>query len=241
MNDQMDLHTHTIASGHAYSTLYEMARSAREKGLSLLGITDHAPKMPGTCHEFHFLNFKVIPRTLYGVKILMGVELNILDTSGRVDLPAGLLGKLDYAIASLHTHCIKSGSVSDNTNACIKAMENPLVHILGHPDDNRFPVDYDALACAAAKTGTLLEVNSSSLSPLSALENAQENYRTMLQLCKHYKTSVIVNSDAHVEADVANHAKAWELIEEMHFPEELVVNSSLDKLLPFIPKLEACL
>ena len=45
----MDLHTHTVASGHAYCTLREMAKAASDKGLELLGITEHAPKMPGTC------------------------------------------------------------------------------------------------------------------------------------------------------------------------------------------------
>ena len=47
----LDLHTHTIVSGHAYCTLREMAKAASEKGLELLGITEHAPKMPGTCHK----------------------------------------------------------------------------------------------------------------------------------------------------------------------------------------------
>ena len=51
-NSVLDLHTHTIVSGHAYSTLREMAKAASDKGLELLGITEHAPKMPGTCHLF---------------------------------------------------------------------------------------------------------------------------------------------------------------------------------------------
>jgi len=112
MNDIMDLHTHTVASGHAYNTLYEMAKSASEKGLTLMGSTDHAPKMPGTCHEFYFINFKVIPRKIYGVNILMGVELNIMDHTGRVDLRKGLLEKVDYSIASLHELCYKSGTTA---------------------------------------------------------------------------------------------------------------------------------
>ena len=52
MRDILDVHTHTIASGHAYNTIYEMARAAAEKGLELLGITEHAPTMPGTCQLF---------------------------------------------------------------------------------------------------------------------------------------------------------------------------------------------
>ncbi|PJJ30635.1 phosphatase [Lacrimispora celerecrescens] len=241
MNDIMDLHTHTVASGHAYNTLYEMAKSASEKGLALMGSTDHAPKMPGTCHEFYFINFKVIPRKIYGVNILMGVELNIMDHTGRVDLRKGLLEKMDYSIASLHEPCYKSGTSSENTRAYLGAIENPLIHIIGHPDDSRFPVDYDTLVSAAAENHTLLELNSSSLHPLSARMNAAENYRTMLELCKRYKASIIIDSDAHTEADVGNHVRALELIEELKFPEELIVNTSLNKLIPYIPKLEAYL
>ena len=241
MNDIMDLHTHTVASGHAYNTLYEMAKSASEKGLTLMGSTDHAPKMPGTCHEFYFINFKVIPRKIYGVNILMGVELNIMDHTGRVDLRKGLLEKLDYSIASLHEPCYKSGTSAENTRAYLGAIENPLIHIIGHPDDSRFPVDYDTLVSAAAENHTLLELNSSSLHPLSARMNAGENYRTMLELCKRYRASIIIDSDAHTEADVGNHERALGLIKEVNFPEELIVNSSLNKLLPYIPKLEAYL
>ena len=54
MNYVLDTHTHTFASGHSYSTIREMAYSAKERGLELLGITEHAPKMPGSCHEFYF-------------------------------------------------------------------------------------------------------------------------------------------------------------------------------------------
>ena len=60
------------------------------------------PAMPGSSHYYHFINFKVLPRTLYGMKLLMGVELNIMDFEGNVDLDQDLLEKLDYSIASLH-------------------------------------------------------------------------------------------------------------------------------------------
>lgn len=237
MKDIMDLHTHTVVSGHAYNSLYEMVKSAADKGLSLMGSTDHAPKMPGTCRENYFSNFKVIPRTLYGIRLLMGAELNILDYTGKVDLRTGILEKLDYAIASLHVPCIKSGSVSENTNAYLGAIKNPLIHIIGHPDDGHFPSDYDTLAAAAAENNKLLEVNSSSLNPLGGRTGSHENIPAMLECCKRYGTRIIIDSDAHVEADVGNHRRAWEVIEEVGFPEELIVNSSLDRLLPYIPKL----
>ncbi len=93
MHDKMDLHTHTIASGHAYSTLTEMIRAAADQGLELYGCSDHGPAMNGTLGADYFINFKVIPRELFGVKIVMGAELNILDPSGSVDLSGKHSGK----------------------------------------------------------------------------------------------------------------------------------------------------
>ena len=137
MIDLLDLHTHTTASGHAYNSLYEMAASASGRGIRIFGSSDHAPAMPGSSHYYHFINFKVLPRTLYGMKLLMGVELNIMDFEGNVDLDQDLLEKLDYSIASLHQPCIKSGTASQNTDAYLGAMKNPAIHIIGHPDDSR--------------------------------------------------------------------------------------------------------
>lgn len=234
----MDLHTHTVASGHAYNTLYEMVQAAAGKGLQLLGITEHAPRMPGTCHPFYFFNLGVIPRKLYGVRLILGCELNIVDYRGSVDLEPRYLQKLDYAVASIHEPCYVCGSISQNTAACLGAMKNPAVQIIGHPDDGRFPIDYDTLVAAAREHRVLLEVNSSSLHPRSSRQNAYNNYLTMLELCRRYRTSIVVDSDAHCAADVGNHSRAWELIKEIDFPEELIVNSAIEKAASYIPALE---
>ena len=127
MTDIIDIHTHTIASMHAYSTIREMAAAAKEKGLALLGISDHAPALPGTFHELYFHNFKVIRPAAYGIDLIMGAELNVLDHTGTVDLPEKALKKLHYAIASLHDLVIAPGSQEENTAALLGAMENPYV------------------------------------------------------------------------------------------------------------------
>ena len=101
MRDILDVHTHTIASGHAYNTIYEMAREAADKGLELLGITEHAPTMPGTCQLYYFQNLHVIPREMFGIKLLFGSELNILDYEGHVDLDESVLSRLDLCVASI--------------------------------------------------------------------------------------------------------------------------------------------
>ena len=74
-----DTHAHTIASGHAYSSLKEMAYAASKNGLEVLSLTEHAPQMPGSCQEIYFRNFNVIPREMHGVKLLLRTELNIMN------------------------------------------------------------------------------------------------------------------------------------------------------------------
>ena len=102
IRDILDTHTHTVASGHAYSTIRENAKAAGEKGLELLAITEHGPAMPGSCQAIYFQNLRVVDRHAYEAELLMGVELNILDSQGRVDLEERTLRKMDIAIASLH-------------------------------------------------------------------------------------------------------------------------------------------
>ena len=230
MEDVLDLHTHTVMSGHAYSTLKEMAQAAARKGLRLLGVTEHAPAMPGTCHEMYFRNFKAVGRTYYGVELLLGAELNIMDHSGAVDLPERTLRRMDFAIASLHDQCLPAGSAAENTAAMTGAMENPYVNVIGHPDNGKYPVDYDAVVRAAARCAVILEVNNSSLYPNSHRPNARENGTVMLRLCREYEVPVVVSSDAHFEAQVGEHALAFELLRQLDFPEALVLNTSVEKL-----------
>lgn len=237
MRDVMDLHTHTIASGHAYNTLYEMAYAASEKKLELFGSTDHGPRLNGGPHELFFINFKVIPAELYNTRVLMGCELNIMDYEGHVDLLPYHLKKMDYAIASIHMPCYTAGTVAQNTAAIIGAMRNPYVKIIGHPDDSRFPIDTDTVAAAAKEHHVLLEVNNSSLNPRSSRKGARENYEKLLERCVHYQTSIIMGSDAHVASDVGNHAAAQKMLEELQFPEELIINTSIEKLIPYIPSI----
>lgn len=237
IHDILDLHTHTIMSGHAYNTMQEMIRSASEKGVRLLGITEHAPRIPGACHPFYFINFRVVPREQFGVKLMLGCELNIIDYKGNVDLEPRYLAGLDYAVASIHEPCYDSGTTAQNTAAYLGVMKNPAVQIIGHPDDGRFPIDYETLVCAAKEHHVLLEVNSSSLHPECHRLNARENYITMLELCRRYKVSVIMDSDAHSDADVGNHTRAQALLDEIGFPEELVVNTSIEKAAEYIPYL----
>lgn len=230
MNIVLDTHTHTLASGHAYSTIQEMAKAASLKGLSLLGITEHAPMMPGSCHKIYFENLKVVPREMYGMRLLLGVELNIIDYCGSVDMDRNLLDRMDIRIASLHGPCIKPGTMNENTSAVIGAIKNPRIDIIGHPDDSNYPLDYEAVVQAAKDYNTLLELNNNSLNPVGFRKNTRENDTILLKLCKKYQVPIILGSDAHFETDVATFQFALPLLEELDFPTELIVNTSVERL-----------
>lgn len=236
MRDVLDVHTHTIASGHAYNTMMEMIQTAQEKGLEVYGITEHAPGMPGSCHEFYFHNLKVVERQHGDMELLLGVELDILDEKGTIDLDEPYLGRMDVAIASLHTPCIEAGSREWNTECLVQAMKNPHINVIGHPDDGRYPVDYEAVVQAAKEYHTLLEINNNSLNPQGFRRNARENDLELLRLCKKYRVSVIMGSDAHYCKDILNHERIFSLFTETDFPEELIVNTDREKLYAYINK-----
>ena len=205
----MDLHTHTIASGHGYSTLKENVEMAKERGLKVLGLSEHAPGMPGGPNIMFFWNYKCIPRQYGDLRLMCGVEANICDLEGGLDVDDFTLSRMDYVIASMH---------------------NPYVTILGHPDDSRFPLDYDLLVREAVKAKVVLEVNNSSLHPLAARQGARENIILMLQKCKEYGCPIILGSDAHTCYAIGDFTEAEELLVELNFPRELIVNESLENL-----------
>ncbi len=225
MKDNLDLHTHTIASGHAYNTINEMIEAASRRGLSVYGITEHAPAMAGSCTLMYFMNLKALPRERSGMTVLYGAELNILDFDGHVDMPDRTLAEMDITVASMHTPCFKGGTAAENTRAYLNVMKHPYINVIGHPDDGRYPVDYKALVEGAREYNVLLEVNNSSLSPNSFRDHARENYLKMLEYCKEFETPVVMDSDAHVDLDVGNHTLVLEVLKEADFPEDLVANA----------------
>lgn len=229
----IDTHTHTIASGHAYNTILEMAKAASDKGLKILGITDHSKAMPDASGDFYFMNLKAMDREAYGVELLLGVELNIIDFNGKVDLPSRYIKEMDIVIASLHTPCIQPGTLEENTNAIIKCCENPLIHIIGHPDDGSYELDMERMVKSAKETGTILELNNNSI---VFRKNARENDKKMLLLCKQENVPIVIGSDAHAVGKVGENANAMELIEEVEFPKELVLNYYPEKLKEYLRK-----
>ncbi|MEG2338847.1 MAG: phosphatase [Clostridium sp.] len=230
MKPILDLHVHTVSSGHAYSTVKENIEEAAKKGIKYLGISDHAPSMPGAPHLFHFYNLRVVKDVIDGVRVLKGIEANIVDYDGSIDVPEDLLQQLDYVIASIHSPCFTVSDIENNTNSLISAMENPFVKIIGHPDDSRVPVDYVKVVEAAKRTGTILEINNSSIRPGGYREGARENLINLLNLCRENKVMVIMGTDSHIYYEIGDFTYAEEVINSCDFPKELVLNYQEDPL-----------
>ena len=230
----IDMHTHTVASGHAYSTIHENIQFAKKHGMKFLGTSDHGSTMTGGPAEYFFHNLKVVPREMDGVKILRGMEANILDVNGNIDeLDSKALDGLDYLIASLHIVCIEPSTKEDNTMAILNVIYKEKVKIIGHPDDARYELDYEAIVKKAKEKNILLEVNNSSLSPNTSREGARENILKYLELCKEYGVRIIMGTDSHICYDIGVFQYAEAIIEEANFPKELVINYWEDQIIEF--------
>ena len=230
----IDAHTHTIASGHAYSTLQEMAQAAADKGLQVLGITEHGPSVPGTCPLLYFKNMFVVPRQMYDIRLLMGCEINILDTNGNLDLDEEYIDRLDLVIAGIHWAWSKGGTKEENTQGMINVIRHPKMHIISHPGDGSAELDFEPLVLAAKEAHTLLEINNHSLAPQRHKTIARDNNLEILRLCKKYEVPTILGSDAHVSFQIADYTHLYPLLAETDFPEELIMNYWPEKFFEYL-------
>ncbi len=171
MNFLSDLHTHSIVSGHAYSTLLENINYCKENGIKILGTSEHGPKMPGSPHKWYFHNIQNIPRIINNIIILRGCEANILDTEG-----------------------------------------NP-----------NYPIDYELIIKLAMEKNILIEINNCSIKGVSR-NGSSDNCKYIATLCKKYGAKIILTSDAHICFDIGNYEYSENILKEINFPDELIMN-----------------
>jgi DNA polymerase (family 10) len=163
-----DLQMHTDASD-GRATLVAMVAGARALGYSYIAITDHGPRvtMSGLDAKGLRAQWKAIDRlnpTLDGFRVLKSVEMDILE-NGKLDLPEDLLAEADYVVATIHYGL--SQSQRQLTDRLLAAIACRWVDAIGHPtgriveERDPYPLDFDAVARAAAASGCLLEINGS--------------------------------------------------------------------------------
>ncbi|MFA6074922.1 MAG: phosphatase [Negativicutes bacterium] len=228
MNLIADLHTHTLACGHAYGTIMENVKFAKERGLKYCAITDHGVRIPGGPHPYYFGNIKAIPAFLDGVRILRGAECNILDEYGKLDLSPDMLARLDIVLAGFHVPVSPFGSPEKNTATLAAAMENPYLDILVHTGNPEFPIIPELLVNAARERGVALEINNASLT--LTRHGSRPVCVQIVELCRDRGVTVSLGSDAHFPTLVGEVSAGIELLNECNYPLERVLNFN-EKLL----------
>ncbi len=220
-----DLHIHTVASGHAYSTVLEIAAAAADKGLAMIALTDHGPAMPGGPHAYHFSNQLSMPEEICGVRVLKGIEANVMDRDGNLDLDESRLAKMDIVLAGLHTLCAPYGTVAENTAMMINAMKNPWVDAIVHPGNPEYLIDEEAVVRAAVDCDVALEINNSSLT--FSRRGSQPHCDHIAGLAKEYGCKILVGSDSHFAYSVGEFGAAAELIARHGIAADQVLNTSV--------------
>ena len=211
-----DLHTHTIVSDHAYSTLEEMVAGAGRANLAAIAITDHGPKMPDGANSWHFTSMWIVPQVINSIGVLRGGEANIISYDGEIDLSQADLDFLDLTIASLHSYAIRPGTFDQNTAVYEKMLRNPKIDILGHPTDPPFDFDYEYIVRLAHETGKALELNT------SGFRYGLPEWIPDIGVWRRYRALggelVTIGSDAHHPRDIgAGHREAQAMLRELGF------------------------
>ena len=223
---QVETHSHTIVSNHAYSTLQENIRATKEAGMKGLCMTNHAPAIPDAPPAVHFTCLKYLPEEMEGIRFFKGAEANIIDYQGNLDLKNGILAMLDWVIASIHGPCLKPASVEEITNTYLRVLENPYVHCLGHIGQMNYLCDWETVVKYAKEQGKIIELNNHSLEGIRA--GAKELCTKVATLCKQHGCRVAVSSDAHYSGCIGNYRLVTEMLTEVEFPKELIVNTTLE-------------
>ena len=232
-----DTHTHTIASTHAYGTVKEMVEEAAALGLYAIGITDHGPKMPGSPRQWYFNNLSAIPSTYLGVRVLKGAEANITDYEGNIDINGYTLADLEWIVASVHSPTLDTSVIKPTVETCtelyLNAADNPAINVIGHCGTMEYAFDYEKVIPVFAEKGKLVEINDSAFKRSKA---SIPNCIKIAKICKKVGAPIIVNSDAHFMTELGRFDGSVRMLEEIGFPEELVVNSSVERFEEYLNK-----
>lgn len=231
MEIKVDLHTHTLANPHAYSTLMENVDYALLKGLEAIAMTDHGPFIKDSPHFWHFTNCRDIPHNIKGMIVLRGVECSYTDMNATLDLEDWVLDRQDVIIASMHQMVIEP---KDFLKMMVNATKQPYIDIMGHIARTSFTLDdagYEKIVKKAKAAHKLIELNN------HCLEKAQvhiTNSKKLMLACKKHQVPIVVNTDSHFCTKIGNVDLALALLSEIDFPEELVMNTSLEKFLGYM-------
>lgn len=234
MNIIADMNTHTIASNNAYSTLLENIQYAKRRRLQAIGLTEHGPFMKGAPDIVHFKNvLQAIPEAIESIVLIKGIECNIMGTiNAKIDIEDSLLNDLDWVSISYNPIITATPPSQDAMTATyIDLLRNPYLMVLAHPARYNNGFDYDKVVAAWRDSGKLIEIDEASL---RMDENTIARTVETAIACKRLNARIIVNSDAHFAPLVGKFDLVLRVLNEIGFPEHLVVNADSDRFFTYV-------
>jgi putative hydrolase len=226
----VDLHVHSLFSSCGLHTLLELLEGGRRAGLAAMAITDHGLAVGnGRLTSVFFERFKC---PYEDIVLYKGIELNILDDTGAVDIVWQFMPFIDIILLGVHPNLPPRGSREHYTAMLCAALEkNPFIDIITHPNDPAYPLDYLRIARMAKERGVAIELNNSKiLYNRSTAEDALE----LIAACKQSGCLVAVNSDTHALHELGRDESVRPLLDRAGFPADRIVNRDSDSAAAFI-------
>jgi putative hydrolase len=226
---KVDFHVHTLYSHCGIHTHLELLAEAARIGIKIMAITDHGPAIGGRVNSVFYDRFN---NPYSQVKLLKGIESNLADADGGIDVPRHLLKYMDIVLLGIHPNTPAKLGVDEYTRRICAAMRsNRCVDIITHPNDPNFPVDFVALAECAAECGMALELNNSKT---LHKRTTPEITTCLVKACVRCGCRIAINSDTHAITELGRDEAVIPYLAQCSVPEELVLTRDVETALNFI-------
>ncbi|MCK9379162.1 MAG: PHP domain-containing protein [Candidatus Moranbacteria bacterium] len=234
---KIDLHLHTVASGHAQCTLVEYIEQAKKLKMNVIGISDHGPNNAETLTtEVYFRTLDRIPDVVDGIRVLKGIEANVINEGGDIDVSDKLAERLDFVMASFHENAgyIDQGK-EGNTKTLIKLIRSGKIDIITHPFNTKsYDVDMEKISEEACKNNVLLEVNFSYIKGRKLQSFTISNLKIIIDIVRRNGKKVILGSDAHNIWELGDDSSLTSIKEEIGLTDDLIINNYSEELFEFL-------
>ena len=226
---EIDLHTHSLFSSCGLHTHLEILERAKALGMKAVAITDHGPELnPRFSSPF----YDRLRAPVDSISLLKGMECNIKNETGEIDLPLKYLPYLDVVLLGIHPNTPTGLGEKRYTEMLLRAIDaNESVDIITHPNDTVYPVEFGKVAEEARARGIAIELNNSKTRLNRVPDLVTE---ALIQVVKEVGCRLVVTSDMHAIEELGLDDSVQPYLTKHDFPLDKLISSSAEKILAFL-------
>jgi len=226
---ETDLHAHSLFSSCGLHSVVEMLNAAKKMGLKGQAITDHGPFLGrDTSSTF----FERLDNPVDGIQFFKGMECNVTDTDGNVDVVIKFMKWYDVILLGFHNFPEKDSSPARYSEIMARAIrKNPFIDIIVHPNAPHFLMDFRMIAETAAETGVAIELNNAKT---RLGRSTEPQTLDLIEACMNAGCDVAVNTDSHALNEVGDTDVMEKLMKSSGFPYEKIVNRTYESTIEWI-------